>query len=83
MKLFTNDRFSILPNMFSYNIVFKVIYLFSYCFEEIIRNKKLLFYKNEFQFCLSCLDIVMFHFKINNSDSSASQQFIMNTSNSL
>ena len=33
-KVFTNDRFSILPNMFSYNIVFKVIYLFSYCFGE-------------------------------------------------
>ena len=31
-KVFTNDRFSIQPNMFSYNIVFKVIYLFSYCF---------------------------------------------------
>ena len=34
-KIFTNDRFSILPNMFSYNIVFKVIYLFSYCFGSI------------------------------------------------
>ena len=48
MELFTNDRFSILTNMFSYNIVFKVIYLFSYCFQEIISNKKLLFYSNEF-----------------------------------